>query len=43
MVSAHRLFVSLSGLRPSTPLLRAAMWGCSQQPGIYSMKDVLGF
>ena len=23
--------------------VRAAMWGCSQQPGIYSMKDVLGF
>lgn len=23
--------------------VRAAMWGCSQQPGLYSMKDVLGF
>lgn len=23
--------------------VRAAMWGCDQQPGLYSMKDVLGF
>ena len=23
--------------------VRAAMWGCDQQPGYYSMKDVLGF
>lgn len=23
--------------------VRAAVWGCSQKPGLYSMKDVLGF
>ncbi|MCW8914230.1 MAG: 4-hydroxy-tetrahydrodipicolinate reductase [Magnetovibrio sp.] len=23
--------------------VRAAIWGCSQKPGLYSMKDVLGF
>jgi len=23
--------------------VRAALWGCDQQPGLYSMKDVLGF
>jgi len=23
--------------------VRAAVWACSQKPGLYSMKDVLGF
>ena len=27
----------------ATGAVRAAMWACSQKPGLYSMKDVLGF